>query len=98
TYKALTANVTVQQRSLDLAQDLVRQNQARVRGGDAPPLDLVQAQAVQIGTYKALTANVTVQQRSLDRAQDLVRQNQARVRVGDAPPLDLVQAQAEEIG
>ncbi|HKW03045.1 MAG TPA: TolC family protein [Vicinamibacterales bacterium] len=45
TYKALTANVTVQQRSLDLAQDLVRQNQARVRVGEAPPLDLVQAQA-----------------------------------------------------
>ncbi|HUL72641.1 MAG TPA: TolC family protein [Vicinamibacterales bacterium] len=45
TYKALTANVTVQQRSLDLAQDLVRQNQARVKVGDAPPLDLVQAQA-----------------------------------------------------
>ena len=44
-YKALTANVTVQQRSLDLAQDLVRQNQARVRVGEAPPLDLVQAQA-----------------------------------------------------
>jgi outer membrane protein len=45
TYKALAANVTVQQRSLDLAQDLVRQNQARVRVGEAPPLDLVQAQA-----------------------------------------------------
>jgi outer membrane protein len=45
TFKALTANVEVQQRSLDLAQDLVRQNQARVRVGDAPPLDLVQAQA-----------------------------------------------------
>lgn len=45
TYKALTANVSVQQRSLDLAQDLVRQNQARVNLGDAPPLDLVQAQA-----------------------------------------------------
>lgn len=45
TYKALSANVTVQQRSLDLAQDLVRQNQARVKVGDAPPLDLVQAQA-----------------------------------------------------
>jgi outer membrane protein TolC len=45
TFKALTANVTVQQRSLDLAQDLVRQNQARVKVGEAPPLDLVQAQA-----------------------------------------------------
>jgi outer membrane protein TolC len=45
TYKALTANVAVQERSLALAQDLVRQNQARVTLGDAPPLDLVQAQA-----------------------------------------------------
>jgi outer membrane protein TolC len=45
TYKALTANVGVQERSLALAQDLVRQNQARVNLGDAPPLDLVQAQA-----------------------------------------------------
>jgi outer membrane protein TolC len=45
TYKALTANVAVQERSLALAQDLVRQNQARVNLGDAPPLDLVQAQA-----------------------------------------------------
>ncbi len=45
TFKALTANVAVQQRSLDLARDLVRQNEARVRVGDAPPLDLVQAQA-----------------------------------------------------
>jgi len=44
-YKALAANVLVQQRSLDLAKDLVRQNQARVKIGDAPPLDLVQAQA-----------------------------------------------------
>ena len=45
TYKALVANVGVQERSLALAQELVRQNQARVSLGDAPPLDLVQAQA-----------------------------------------------------
>ena len=45
TYKALTANVTVQQQSLALAAELVRQNEARVKIGDAPPLDLVQAQA-----------------------------------------------------
>ena len=45
TYKALIANVGVQERSLALAQELVRQNQARVNLGDAPPLDLVQAQA-----------------------------------------------------
>ena len=45
TLKAAQANVTVQQRSLELAEDLVRQNQARVNVGQAPPLDLVQAQA-----------------------------------------------------
>jgi outer membrane protein len=45
TLKAAQANVTVQQRSLELAEDLVRQNRARVNVGQAPPLDLVQAEA-----------------------------------------------------
>jgi outer membrane protein len=45
TLKALLANVTVQQRSLELAEELVRQNRARVDVGQAPPLDLVQAEA-----------------------------------------------------
>jgi outer membrane protein TolC len=45
TLKAALANVTVQQRSLELAEDLVRQNRARVNVGQAPPLDLVQAEA-----------------------------------------------------
>jgi outer membrane protein TolC len=43
--KASRANVTVQQRSLELAQQLVAQNKARVDVGQAPPLDLVQAEA-----------------------------------------------------
>jgi outer membrane protein len=45
THKATMANVTVQQRSLELAQELVRQNKARVDVGQTPPLDLVQAEA-----------------------------------------------------
>lgn len=45
TLKAALANIGVQQQSLDLAQELVRQNQIRVDAGQAPPLDLVQAQA-----------------------------------------------------
>jgi HAE1 family hydrophobic/amphiphilic exporter-1 len=45
TYKAALANVVVNQRSLELAEDLVRQNRARVNVGQAPPLDLVQAEA-----------------------------------------------------
>src|SRR6266850_7842600 len=45
TLKASIANVTVQQRSLELAQELARQNKVRVDAGQVPPLDLVQAQA-----------------------------------------------------
>src|SRR5215831_16207001 len=42
--KASVANVDVQQRSLELAQELVRQNRIRVEAGQIPPLDLVQAE------------------------------------------------------
>lgn len=45
TLKATMANVTVQQRSLELAQELARQNKARVDVGQTPPLDLLQAEA-----------------------------------------------------
>jgi outer membrane protein TolC len=45
TLKATLANVTVQQRSLELAQELARQNKARVDIGQTPPLDLLQAEA-----------------------------------------------------
>src|SRR5580765_3410678 len=45
TLKATVANVTVQQRSLELAQELARQNKIRVEAGQIPPLDLVQAEA-----------------------------------------------------
>ena len=42
---ASNANVTVQQQSLDLAMELVRQNKAKVDVGQSPPLDLVAAEA-----------------------------------------------------
>jgi len=45
TLKATRANVTVQQRSLELAEELTRQTNIRVTAGQLPPLDLVQAQA-----------------------------------------------------
>ena len=45
TFKATLANVEVQQRSLDLALDLARENKVRVDAGQIPPLDLVQAEA-----------------------------------------------------
>jgi len=42
--KASLANIGVQQRSLELAQELARQNKIRVGAGQIPPLDLVQAE------------------------------------------------------
>jgi outer membrane protein len=45
TLKATNANVDVQQQSLELAQELARQNRIRVDAGQEPPLDLVQAEA-----------------------------------------------------
>jgi len=45
TLKALRANVTLQESSLELAQKLARENEVRVRVGQAPPVDLVQVQA-----------------------------------------------------
>jgi outer membrane protein TolC len=45
TLKAAAAHVEVQQRSLELAQELARQNRIRVDAGQSAPIDLVQAQA-----------------------------------------------------
>jgi len=45
TLKATRANVLVQQRSLELAEELARQTKIRVDAGQIPPLDLVQAEA-----------------------------------------------------
>jgi outer membrane protein TolC len=45
TLKATIANIGVQQRSLELAQELARQNRIRADAGQIPPLDLVQAEA-----------------------------------------------------
>jgi outer membrane protein len=45
TLKATKANVAVQQRSLELAEQLARENKIRVDAGAMPVLDLVQAEA-----------------------------------------------------
>jgi outer membrane protein TolC len=45
TLKASRANITVQQRSLELAQELARENRVKVDAGQIPRLDLVQAEA-----------------------------------------------------
>lgn len=45
TLKATRANIDVQQRSLELARQLARENKIRVDAGEIPPLDLIQAEA-----------------------------------------------------
>jgi HAE1 family hydrophobic/amphiphilic exporter-1 len=45
TLKAQRANVTVQQRSLELAEQLARDSAVKVNVGQVPPLELVQVQA-----------------------------------------------------
>jgi outer membrane protein len=45
TLKATRANIDLQQRSLELARQLARDNKARVDAGHIPPIDLVQAEA-----------------------------------------------------
>jgi outer membrane protein TolC len=45
TLKATIANVSVQERSLELARELARETKLRVDAGQNPPLDLVQTEA-----------------------------------------------------
>jgi HAE1 family hydrophobic/amphiphilic exporter-1 len=66
---AARALVDVQQRSLELSRDLVRINKARVDVGQAPPLDLVSAQAEEAQRDEALT----VAQVTLKQAEDRLR-------------------------
>ena len=64
------AAVSVQQRSLELSQELERNNRARVDVGQSPPLDLVSARA-----------EVAQRRESLIVAQTLVRQAEDQLRV-----------------
>jgi outer membrane protein TolC len=64
------ANVSVQQRSLELSQELERNNRARVDVGQSPPLDLVSAQA-----------EVAQRRENLIVAQTLVRQAEDSLRM-----------------
>jgi outer membrane protein TolC len=69
TLKATRANVAVQQRSLELAEQLARENQVRVDAGQIPPLDLVQAQAEVAQRRENLIRAVAV----ADDAEDALR-------------------------
>ena len=69
TLKATRANVAVQQRSLELAQELARENRIRVEAGQIPPLDLVQAEAEVAQRRENLIRAATI----ADDAEDALR-------------------------
>jgi len=69
TLKATRANIDVQQRSLDLARELARENKVRVDAGHIPPLDLVQAEA-EIAQRRE---NLIRAQTAADDAEDALR-------------------------
>jgi outer membrane protein len=66
---AALASVDVQQRSLELAQELERNNRARVDVGQSPPLDLVAARA----EVAQRQENLIVARTTALQAQDLLR-------------------------
>jgi outer membrane protein len=93
TLKATLANVTVQERSLALAQELARQNKIRVDAGQIPPLDQVQAEAEVADRRENLIRARTTAQDAEDRLRRLIVKPgdasfwQARLDPIDGPPL-----------
>jgi outer membrane protein TolC len=69
TLKATRANVQVQERSLDLARELARENKVRVDAGQIPPLDLVQAE-VEVAQRRESLIRATT---AADDAEDALR-------------------------
>jgi HAE1 family hydrophobic/amphiphilic exporter-1 len=72
TLKAAQAHVTVQQRSLELADELVRQNRARVDVGQTAPLDLVQAEAEAASRRESLIVATAAAGDAEDRLRRLI--------------------------
>ncbi|HJU43172.1 MAG TPA: TolC family protein [Vicinamibacterales bacterium] len=69
TLKATRANIDVQQRSLELARELARENKVRVDAGHIPPIDLVQAEA----EVAQRRENLIRAQTAADDAEDALR-------------------------
>jgi outer membrane protein TolC len=72
TLEATRANITVQERSLELAQELARQTKIRVDAGQTPPLDLVQAEAEVAQRRESLIRSRTVDDDAEDRLRRLI--------------------------
>jgi outer membrane protein len=71
-FKASVANVGVQQRSLELAEELARQNRIRADAGQIPPVDLVQAQVEVAQRRENLIQARTLAEDAEDRLRRLI--------------------------
>jgi outer membrane protein TolC len=69
---AARANVTARQAAVDLAQELVRVNQAKVDVGESPPIDLVSAQAEVASNQEQLIVAETAVKQAEDRLRLLI--------------------------
>jgi outer membrane protein len=69
---AAKANVDARQKALDLAQELVRVNKAKVNVGQSPPIDLVSAQAEVASDEEQLIVAETAVQQAEDRLRTLI--------------------------
>jgi outer membrane protein len=88
TLKATRANIGVQQRSLDLARELARENKVRVDAGHIPPIELVQAEA----EVAQRRENLIRAQTAADDAEDALRRL-----IVNAPDLSFWQVRLEPI-
>src|SRR5262245_46609959 len=70
--EASIANIGVQQRSLELAQELARQNRIRSDAGQIPPLDLVQAEVEVAQRRENLIQARTTAEDAEDRLRKLI--------------------------
>jgi len=93
TAEATIANVGVQQRSLELAQELARQNKIRVDAGQIPPVDLVQSEAEVAQRRENLIQAKTAAADAEDRLRRLIMDPgdasfwKVRIDPADTPPL-----------
>jgi outer membrane protein TolC len=92
---AARANLEARQKALELAQELVRVNKARVEVGQSPPLDMVSAQAEAASNEEQLIVAQTVIKEAEDRLRLLVLDTAQRdswsvqIDAIDSPPLGL---------
>ena len=92
---AARANVEARQKALELAQELVRANKARVDVGQSPPLDMVSAQAEAASNEEQLIIAQTIVKEAEDRLRLLILDTTQRdswavqIDAVDSPPIGL---------